>query len=153
MKQRRGLYFEELEIGAELTTAGRTITEADLVNFAGLSGDYNSIHTDAEYSKESFYERRVAHGLLVVSLASGLAVRSGIMEETVIAWRDIGEWRFSQPVFIGDTIHVQLEVVGKKSMPRLSGGKVNFGVSVVNQDGTIVMKGRWGLLVLSQPET
>jgi acyl dehydratase len=151
MDQRRGLYFEEFEDGTKITTAGRTITEADVVNFAGISGDYNAIHTNVEYSRHSFYERRVAHGLLVLSIVSGLAMMTGFIEETVIAWRDIGDWRFSQPVFIGDTIYATLEVVERKAMPRLDGGRVNLKVAVVNQSDQAVMKGRWGVLVQSKP--
>jgi acyl dehydratase len=149
---RRGLYFEEFEVGQNVSTAGRTITEADVVNFAGVSADFNSIHTDIAYSEASFFEQRVAHGLLVMSVASGLAMRTGLMEGTVIAWRDIRDWRFSQPVFIGDTIHVDLEVVETKPMPRLGGGQVNMGVKILNQDDKMVMKGHWGMLVHNMPE-
>lgn len=151
MESRRGLYYEEFEPGLQITTAARTVTEADVVQFAGVSGDFNSIHTDAAYSQDSFYGQRVAHGLLVFSIASGLAFRTGMMEGTVIAWRDIGDWRFSQPVFIGDTVHAQLQVTQVKEMPRLGGGRVDLEVRVVNQDDKVVMKGRWGLLVLKQP--
>lgn len=151
MESRHGLYYEEFEVGLKMSTAGRTVTEADVVNFAGVSGDYNSIHTDAAYSRESFYEKRVAHGLLVLSIASGLSFRTGMLEGTVIAWRDIGDWRFSQPVFIGDTVHTELEVVETKPMPRLNGGRVDLKVRVINQDDVTVMNGHWGLLVLSKP--
>lgn len=153
MEPRRGMYYEEFELGLQMTTAARTITEADVVNFAGISGDFNSIHTDAAYSSQSFYQQRVAHGLLVLSVASGLAFRTGMMEGTVIAWRDIGGWRFSQPVFIGDTVRAQLQVQELKPMPRLNGGRVDLAVKVLNQDDKTVMDGRWGLLVLSQPST
>jgi acyl dehydratase len=146
-----GLYFEQFELGKRIGTPGRTITEADIVNFAGLSGDFNSIHTDAAYSASSFYEKRVAHGLLVLSIVSGLATRTGMMEGTVLAWREISEWRFSQPVFIGDTIQVLLEVIETKPMPRLNAGMVGLNVKVSNQDGKTVMNGRWDLLVLNQP--
>ncbi len=149
---RRGLYFEEFEVGQRMSTAGRTITEADVVNFAGVSADYNLIHTNIVYSADSFYEQRVAHGLLVLSVASGLAMRTGLMEGTVIAWRDIRDWRFSQPVFIGDTVHVELEVVETKPIPRLGGGQVNLGVKIFNQDDKTVMKGIWGVLMMSMPE-
>jgi acyl dehydratase len=148
---RRGLYFEEFEAGQQMSTVGRTITEADVVNFAGVSGDYNSIHTDLAFSEASFYEQRVAHGLLVLSVASGLAMRSGLMEGTVIAWRDIQDWRFSLPVFIGDTIHAELEVVDTKPMPRLGGGRVDMRVKIINQEDKIVMKGNWGMLVMNTP--
>ena len=152
-QSRQGLYFEEFEVGQHLTTAGRTITEADVVNFAGVSADYNSIHTDAQFSADSFYEQRVAHGLLVLSIASGLAMRTGFMEGTVIAWRDIRDWRFSLPVFIGDTIQVDLEVTEIKAMPRLGGGRVNLAVKINNQGGQTVMKGSWGMLVMSKPDS
>ena len=146
-----GLYYEQFELGKRIGTPGRTVTEADIVNFAGLSGDFNSIHTDAAYSASSFYGKRVAHGLLVLSIASGLAVRTGMMEGTVLAWREISDWRFSQPVFIGDTVQVELEVSETKPMPRLNAGMVGLEVQVNNQDGKAVMNGRWTLLVLNQP--
>ncbi len=149
---RRGLYFEEFEVGQRMSSVGRTITEADVVNFAGVSADYNLIHTDIAYSADSLYEQRVAHGLLVLSVASGLAMRTGLMEGTVIAWRDIRDWRFSQPVFIGDTVHVELEVVETKPIPRLGGGQVNLGVKIINQHDKTVMKGNWGILMMSMPE-
>lgn len=147
----QGLYYEEFEPGKRISTPGRTITEADIVNFAGVSGDYNSIHTDAAYSAASFYQQRIAHGLLVLSVASGLAVRSGLLEGTVLAWREIDEWRFSQPVFIGDTVHVELEVKETRPMPRLNAGMIVLGVQVINQDHKAVMKGSWSLLVLTKP--
>jgi acyl dehydratase len=149
---RRGLYFEEFEVGQRMSSVGRTITEADVVNFAGVSADYNLIHTDIAYSADSIFEQRVAHGLLVLSVASGLAMRTGLLEGTVIAWRDIRDWRFSQPVFIGDTIHVELEVVEAKPIPRLGGGQVNLGVKIINQHDKTVMKGNWGILMMSMPE-
>jgi acyl dehydratase len=135
-----------------MSSVGRTITEADVVNFAGVSADYNLIHTDIAYSADSIFEQRVAHGLLVLSVASGLAMRTGLLEGTVIAWRDIRDWRFSQPVFIGDTIHVELEVVEAKPIPRLGGGQVNLGVKIINQHDKTVMKGNWGILMMSMPE-
>jgi len=143
----QGLFFEEFELDLRITSPGRTITEADVVAFAGISGDFNSIHTDAEYAKDSAFGQRVAHGLLVVSIVSGLAVRTGIMEGTVIAFREIKNWKFSQPVFIGDTIHVILEVKEKKAMPRLGGGSILLSLDVRNQDDQTVMKGTWTVLV------
>ena len=143
----QGLYFEEFELGLRITSPGRTITEADVVAFAGISGDFNSIHTDAEYAKDSAFGQLVAHGLLVVSIVSGLAVRTGIMEGTVIAFREIKNWKFNQPVFIGDTIHVILEVKEKKAMPRLGGGSILLSLDVRNQDDQTVMKGTWTVLV------
>lgn len=148
---RRGLYFDEFEVGQKVASPGRTVTEADIISFAGISGDFNSIHTDAAYATETPFGARVAHGLLGLSIASGLAVRTGIMEGTVIAWREILEWKFSQPVFIGDTIHVILEVIEKKALPRLGGGALTLDVDVHNQEDTSVMRGKWLVLVQSTP--
>jgi len=147
----RGKYFEEFQPGQRILTAGRTITEADIVNFAGLSGDYNQMHVDADYSQGAAFGQRVAHGLLVLSVASGLAVQTGVMEGTVIAFREITEWKFTRPVFIGDTIHAELEVGETKEMRRIGGGSVNIGVHVLNQNGEVVMKGAWVALIALRP--
>jgi 3-hydroxybutyryl-CoA dehydratase len=147
----KGLYFEEFEIGHSFRSPARTITETDIVNFAGMSGDFTSIHTDKVYSENSFFGRRVAHGLLVLSIASGLAARAGVLEGTVIAFREISTWKFSKPVFIGDTVHVDLTVAEKKLMPRLDGGAVVLEAKVQNQDDETVMKGKWHVLVQTRP--
>lgn len=147
----RGLYFEEFEIGQEMKTPARTITETDIVNFAGVSGDFTSIHTDAVYTQSSPFGQRVAHGLLVLSVVTGLAARSGFLEGTVLAFREINQWKFSLPVFIGDTVYAVFEVEEKKPFPRLGGGSLTLMVRVINQQGQTVMKGRLNLLIQSQP--
>lgn len=146
-----GMYFEEFEVGQKITTMGRTISEADIFNFAGLSGDYNPIHTDAEFSKTIPFGQRIAHGLLGVSVASGLAYRTGILEGTTIAFREIKDWRFVKPVFIGDTIHVDLIISETKAVPRLKGGSVDILLDVKNQKDETVMKGTWTILIASRP--
>lgn len=146
-----GKYFEEFELGRRIRTPARTVTEADVVAFAGLSGDFNSIHTDDVFARSSTFGRRVAHGLLGLSIASGLAVRTGILEGTVLAFREIAEWKFSLPIYLGDTIHAVLEVDEVKPLPRLGGGSVGLTFDVVNQDDKTVMKGRWVVLVRSRP--
>ena len=148
---RRGFYFEEFEIGQRVVSPSRTITEADIVNFAGITGDWNLIHTDAIYAKDTPFGQRVAHGLLIMSIVSGLAVRTGVMEGTVIAFREIQSWKFSLPVFIGDTIHVEMEVEETKSLPKLGGGSIKLVVDVKNQDDKTAMKGRWIALMQSRP--
>lgn len=147
----RGMYFEEFAPGQRVVSVGRTITESDVVAFAGLSGDYNQIHVDAEYSARGPFGQRVAHGLLVLSIASGLAVQTGILEGTVIAFREVNEWKFSRPVFLGDTIHVELAVKETKAMPRLGGGAVTIEVAVKNQRAEIAMKGVWVVLMATRP--
>lgn len=147
----RGMYFEEFQVGQRILSPGRTVTEADIVNFAGLSGDFNPIHTDAQYSQNSAFGQRVAHGLLGLSIASGLAVQTGVLLGTVIAFREISEWKFVKPVFIGDTIHVEMDVIETKEMRRLGGGAVVIGIDVKNQQAETVMKGQWKVLVASSP--
>ena len=147
----RGWHFEDFQAGQRVRTASRTVTEADIVAFAGLSGDYNGIHMDADYAATTPFGKRVAHGLLGLSIASGLAVQTGIMEGTVLAFREIAEWKFSNPVFIGDTIQVEMEVLETKGLPRLGGGSVSIQLDVVNQEGKSAMKGRWTVLILSRP--
>ncbi len=146
----QGLFFEEFQLGQKLETVGRTITETDVVNFAALSGDYNRIHTDAAYAAATPFGQRIAHGLCVSAIASGLMVRTNIMEGTVLAFREINEWKFSRPVFFGDTIHVQSEVVELKALPRLKGGAVTIKLDVVNQKGEVCQTGRWTMLMLSK---
>ena len=148
----RGRYFEQFAVGDKITTAARTVTEADIVAFAGLSGDYNQIHIDAEYSRTTPFGARVAHGLLGLSIASGLAVQTGFMEQTVLAFREIGEWKFSNPIFIGDTIHVELEVVETKAIPRLGGGAIVITLDVRNQKGETAQKGKWTALIRGSPK-
>jgi acyl dehydratase len=152
LNSRRGLYFEEFEVGQSITSAGRTVTEADVVNFAALSGDWTTIHTDAIYAAQHPLGQRVAHGLLGLSIASGLAVRLGFLEETVLAFREIGSWKFSQPIYLGDTIHVQATVIETRPVRRLGGGQVTFNVQLLNQDDKVVQHGTWGLLVLGHRE-
>jgi acyl dehydratase len=146
------MWFEEFEVGQRIITPGRTITESDIVIFAGLSGDYNQIHTNAEFSSKTPFGKRVAHGLLVLSIASGLAMQTGVLEGTVIAFREINNWKFSLPVFIGDTIHDELDIIETKSIPRLGGGSLIIEISVKNQRNEVTMKGTWTALVASNPE-
>ncbi len=147
-----GLYFEEFTVGQKIVTVGRTIAESDIFTFAGLSGDFNQIHTDAEFAKTTPFGQRVAHGLLGMAIASGLAMRTGVLEGTVIAFREINEWKFSKPVFIGDTIHAEMNVTETKPLPRLGGGSVTIVFDVKNQKDETVMKGTWVVLVASKPQ-
>ena len=145
----RGLYFEELNEDVRITTPGRTITEADIVMFAALSGDWNQLHTDAEFARNTPFGERIAHGLLGLAVASGLASRLGFLEGTVEAFLSL-EWKFKAPIKIGDTIHLEAKVAGKKAMKSLGGGVVTFDMVLVNQRGEVVQKGRWTALIKSR---
>ena len=147
-----GLYFEEFSVGQKIVTMGRTVAESDITTFAGLSGDYNSIHTDAEFSKSTPFGQRVSHGLLGLSITSGLAMRTGIMEGTVMAFREITDWKFVKPIFIGDTVHAELNIAETKALPRIGGGSVTIAIEVKNQGGEVCQRGTWNVLVASKPK-
>ena len=147
-----GLYFEEFSVGQKVVTEKRTITENDIMTFAALSGDNNRIHTDPEFSKTTMFGRQVAHGLLGLSIASGLAWQTGILDGTVIAFREVNEWKFIKPVFIGDTIYVEMEVREAKALPRIGGGSVTITLEVKKEDGEVCHRGLWTVLMMSKPQ-
>lgn len=149
---KRGMYFEEFEVGYRIITASRTVTETDIVLFAGLSGDFNQIHIDAEFSKTTPFGARVAHGLLGLSIASGLVVQTGFMEGTIMAFREVNEWKFIKPIYIGETIHVETEVKATKAIPRIGGGSIVILLDVKNQKGESLMKGTWTALIAGRPQ-
>lgn len=145
----RGKYFEDFEIGHIVKSPSRTITESDIMRFAGLSGDYNQLHTDAEMMKQSRYGERIAHGLLGLAIVSGLSSRLGFAEGTAEAFTNL-KWKFRQPIMIGDTIHATFKVVRKKKVAQLEGGFVVFKINVFNQDCEIVQRGSWTALMKSK---
>ncbi|HLO30670.1 MAG TPA: MaoC/PaaZ C-terminal domain-containing protein [Anaerolineales bacterium] len=147
-----GLYFEEFSVGQKFTTEKRAITENDIMTFAALTGDNNRIHTDPEFSKTTVFGRQVAHGLLGLSIASGLAWQTGILDGTVIAFREVNEWKFVKPVFIGDSIFVDLEVKEIKALPRIGGGSVTIQLEVKNQNDEVSHRGLWTVLIMSKPK-
>lgn len=147
----RGLYFEQYEVGMEVVSPMRTVTETDVVQFAGLSGDYNAIHTDAEFAKDTSYGERIAHGLLGLSIASGLADRSGFIDGTIIAFLGL-DWQFKAPVLINDSIYFVSVVKSLRAMPSMGGGIVDLKIVVRNQRDEIVQQGTWKMLVKGQPQ-
>jgi 3-hydroxybutyryl-CoA dehydratase len=147
-----GLYFEEFSAGQKFSTTGRTISEDAIFTFAGLTGDFNEIHTNAEFSKKTQFGQRIAHGLLGLSIATGLIMRTGFLEGTVLAFREIEEWKFIKPFFIGDTVSAELTVTETKALPRIGGGSITSAVIVKNQGDEICQRGSLNLLVLSKPK-
>jgi 3-hydroxybutyryl-CoA dehydratase len=147
---RRGFFFEEFAVGQSVTSPARTITESDVISFAALSGDWNAIHSDAVSAAQGPFGQRVAHGLLVMSIAVGLASRLGFIESTVLAFREIGQWKFSQPVFFNETIRLHATVSETRLVRRLNAGLVTLQVEIRNQNDQIVQQGTWSMLVKSQ---
>jgi acyl dehydratase len=148
-----GKFFEEFQVGEKITTEKRTITEDDIMQFAALTWDDNRIHTDPEFSKTTPFGKQIAHGVLGLSFALGLAWKTGMLDGTVIAFREIGEWKFVKPVFIGDAIYAEMETKEAKALPRIGGGSVTIAVEVKNQNGEVCHRGSWTVLMMSKPSS
>src|SRR6266852_5927901 len=145
-----GLYYEDFQAGMSFESRGRTITESDIVNFAGLSGDFTELHTNEEYASQAPFNRRIAHGLLTLSVSTGLMVQMNLITDTVVAFYGIDKLRFVKPVFIGDTIHVRKNVVDTLT----KGGEVGvvtFDTTVLNQKQETVLVYRDKLAIKKRP--
>ncbi len=145
-KNLHGYFFEDFQVGDRFLSPGRTITEYDVMAFAGISGDYNQLHTDQQYAAQSIYQTRIAHGLLGIAVVSGLAARLGLAEGTALALRSI-RWKFREPIKFGDTITAGFEVCRKRELKSGAGGYVEMKVVVQNQSGDMVQNGSWAILV------
>jgi len=142
-------YFDEIELGEEYESPGRTVTEADIVMFAGLSGDYNVLHTDAEFMKKSIFGERIAHGLLCLAIQSGLFSRATAPYATLA----LGglRWKFKVPVKIGDTIRLRAKVIEKKDLEKPDRGLIVLERTVLNQRDEVVQQGQTDLIVQKRP--
>jgi acyl dehydratase len=138
--------YEEIQVGDEYLSPGRTVTEADIVAFAGLSGDYNVLHTDAEFMRTSIFGERIAHGLLGLAIQSGLSTRAMARPFATLAFLGL-KWRFKAPIKIGDTIRVRLKVVGKRETAKPDRGIVVIQRTVLNQRGETVQEGETEVMV------
>lgn len=144
------LFWEDLVVGMTCESPGRTVTEADVVGFAGLSGDFNAIHMDAVHAAEhGLGGERLAHGLLGLSIMSGLFTRTVIgagMQGQLLAMLSL-EWTFSGPLRIGDTVHVRAEVVDRRPTSRDERGITHIERELVNDRGAVIQHGRTPMLV------
>ncbi|MBI5359200.1 MAG: MaoC family dehydratase N-terminal domain-containing protein [Planctomycetes bacterium] len=145
--QFKGKYFDEFNTGDVYETARRTITEADVVQFAGLSGDFNPLHTDDIFAKENTpFKARIAHGMLVMSAATGLANQSGIFEGTSLALLSM-TIKYTGAVFFGDTIRLVLKAAEKKESSKTDRGVVTFDCAVLNQRDEKVVETQWVVML------
>jgi acyl dehydratase len=136
----RGLKWDEFDLGQDFLSPARTVTEADTMLFAGLSGDYNPLHTDAAFAAGTDYGKPMAHGALLQSLMTGLMARTGIFEGTTLALRRL-DAKFKNPVFFGDTVYVEFTVEEKKEIRGGNRGLVSLRAVMKNQDETIILEG------------
>jgi 3-hydroxybutyryl-CoA dehydratase len=144
------MYFEDFESSGDLVTRGRTITESDVMAFAGLTGDYMELHTNEAYAQGTKFGRRIAHGALVFSVSMGLATRMNTLDDTLLAFAGLDKLRFVDPVFLGDTIHVVKRVAERKELGA-DQGTVTFDTRVLNQHGKLVLAYMDRLLVRKRP--
>lgn len=155
MSNTTGYTYDDLYVGMEFRSPGRTITEADLVGFAGLTGDYSELHTSDVYAEASQFGRRVAHGMLGLAYAHGLMwARTGELRQTAIAFLGISDWRFRGPLFVGDTMFVNYAIAElRDSRSKPDQAIATFNVDVVNQNGENMQQGRKALLCSKVPLT
>ncbi len=153
MKRREveALGFDDLSLGDEWESPRRTVTEADVVNFAGISGDFNPIHVDHELAAEGPFRKPIAHGLLGLSIASGLT--SNHPRVDTLAFLCILEWKFLQPIAFGDTIHVVSRVAALETRARGRRGVVTWFRRLVNQRGEALQEGTTQTLVRARRNT
>jgi acyl dehydratase len=147
----RGMYWEEWEIGAEFESPARTITEADITLFAGLSGDYNPLHVNEEYCKGTIFGGRIAHGPLVYAIAAGLLFQLHLYDDTLIAFLGFENLKFTNPVKPGDTIHARVKVLEKRESSRADRGVMKRRLEVLNQRGEVVQEGIQAFLLKRKP--
>lgn len=141
-----GMFFEEFEIGQVFRSRGRTVTEADVVNFSYLSWDHNPLHTDEEFAKKTIFGKRIAHGMLSLAISTGLSQQLGILDDTIMAFLGI-EWKFVAPVFIGDTLTLVQQVAEKRETSKPDRGIIVFEAKLANQKNDVVQEGKRTVMV------
>jgi 3-hydroxybutyryl-CoA dehydratase len=140
--------FQDFQVGQEILTASHLVSENEVRSFAQLSGDSNPLHTDPVYASRGPFGKRIAQGLLILSILSGLAAQSGLFAESVMAFRQM-TCKFRKPVYIDDTIYARIAVLTTKPVPRLGGGLVDLGIKLYNQHDEIVQTGTWAIFIAS----
>ena len=140
------IFFEDMAVGQIYTSPRRTITETDIVQFAGLSGDYNPLHTDDAFAAASGFGQRIAHGPMLVGMAFGLLSRVGLLDGTALALLELG-WTFQGAVKPLDTIHVKATVADARPSRKSDRGVIQLNIDIVNQHGKTVQSGHAKVLV------
>ena len=143
-----GLAWTDLEVGRSFRSPGRTVTETDVVMFAGMTGDYSPMHVDREFAEASPFGERIAHGLLGLSIAHGLMLGHELLGRNAIAFLGLSDWRFRAPILLGDTVHVDFEVVELRVRSKDPGqGVLTFEAELRNQRDEVTQSGRKAILM------
>lgn len=149
----RGIYFDDYKLGETFLTPTRTVTETDVVMFATMSGDMNELHTSEHFAQQNAFGTRLAHGLLGLSLSHGLMFRLGLFDGTGIAFLNIGQWKFTAPILLGDTIHAKITVNKKTpSRSKPDRGIIEFHVQLLNHNEVVTQKGMQTIMVKRKME-
>lgn len=143
-----GRFFEDIQVGEKYSTPARTVTDADIINFAGLSGDFNAIHTDEVFARKVGLPGRVAHGLLTLSILTGLNERTGYTEGTILAFLGMNDLKYGKYVIPGDTVHAEIEITGTRPSSKPGRGIVTSRFAGVNQDGVTVLECEMVIMIL-----
>jgi acyl dehydratase len=145
----KSLYFEDFRVGQKFVTKARTVTEADVVNFAGLSWDHNELHTNVEYASKTAFGKRIAHGLLGIAIHSGLTYQ--LTEGTLLAFLEL-TWQFKLPIYIGDTIHVKQVVKEMRESSQEDRGILTFEKEIINQQNEVAQSGTTTILLAKRSQ-
>lgn len=145
----RGLYLEDFEIGKVYESCGRTITEADVANFAGLSGDFNPLHMDEEFGKNNMFGKRVAHGMLGPVIMTGLSNQTGLFEGTTIAFLELSI-KYVAPLCIGDTVHLEFTTTETRHSKKPGRGIAKYDARLINQEGKLITESEWVIMMKSR---
>jgi acyl dehydratase len=143
------MYLEDFTPGQIFTSSGRTITEADLTMFSMISGDWNPIHADAEFARNTRYGQRVVHGTLGIAICTGMLHQLGIFEKSVIAMLGLRDWNFKKALLVGDTVHLELEILSVEPGKSGRSGKLGRRFRLINQHGEVAQEGDSDVLVLT----
>ena len=144
------LYYDDFQVGQRFISKARTVTEADIVNFANLAWDHNQLHTDEEYASTTIYGKRIAHGILGIAIHSGLTYQ--LTEKTILAFLGL-TWQFKLPIFIGDTIHVEQAVKEMRDSSKPDRGILTFEKEIINQRGEVVQNGATTIMLARRTPT
>lgn len=145
------LYYQDFEIGQKFVSPGRTVTETDSTLYCMMSGDWNPMHTDAVYAKTTHFGQRVVQGTFGFALFTGMTSRWGIFNESARGLLSIEEWKFLNPIFIGDTVHVEMEIQGKRLTSKPDRGVLQRRFKIIKQDGVVAQDGRAPMLIAVRP--
>lgn len=147
-----GIYFDGFTVGDMLETVGRTVTEYDMMAFAGLSGDFNPQHTDEQFAATTHFGTRIPNGLLGLIFTSGILARAALFDRTAVAFLGL-TWEFVAPLFVGDTVHVRQTVKATRIVSDGRRGIVDFSLQLINQRGEVVQSGTRKIMLHRDPAT